>query len=300
MPFKLPAEEEGGPLAARDRHRRARQGRRDTPCAGDYVVAARALVVLRQPLDPTAARAAAGAPARVIKQAAQRRRRRAGIVIPLFSIRSVDGGWGLGEIPDLPHVRHLGGPGRLLGAAAPARQRGRRRRSQPLRGAARRSRSTRSTCRSTPARTSRQPAAARRCPTGSRGRIDGGRGDRALVDWPAVRDAEARRHRARVRTLPARRVAAAVAARASTCRRSCRANRAWLDDYALFTVLHAEQQAQLARLAGAAPRSRSGRDRGGPARARATSCSRAQWVQWQLDLQWRRARREASARRRRA
>ena len=78
----------GRRLAARDRHRRAPTRPRDTPCAGDYVVAARALVVLRQPLDPTAARAAAGAPARVIKKEAQRRRRRAGVVIPLFSIRS--------------------------------------------------------------------------------------------------------------------------------------------------------------------------------------------------------------------
>ena len=67
---------------------------------GDYEVAPRALVVLRQPLDPTAAREAAGAPARVIKKEAQRRRRRAGVVIPLFSIRSASG-WGLGEIPDL-------------------------------------------------------------------------------------------------------------------------------------------------------------------------------------------------------
>jgi 4-alpha-glucanotransferase len=69
-------------------------------CAGDYKMTARSLVVLRQPLPPKVAREAVTAPARVGKREAARRRRRAGVVVPLFSIRS-SSGWGLGEVPDV-------------------------------------------------------------------------------------------------------------------------------------------------------------------------------------------------------
>jgi glycogen operon protein len=71
-------------------------------CVGDYKMTARSLVALRQPLPPKVAREAAVAPARVGKREAARRRRRAGVVIPLFSIRSsASSGWGLGEVPDV-------------------------------------------------------------------------------------------------------------------------------------------------------------------------------------------------------
>ncbi len=56
--------------------------------------------MLRRPLDEKTLREAATAPVRVAKKQAERRRRRAGVVIPLFSIRSKSG-WGVGEIGDL-------------------------------------------------------------------------------------------------------------------------------------------------------------------------------------------------------
>jgi glycogen operon protein len=70
------------------------------PVAREYQVAGHGLVLLRQPLEAQVARAAAEAPVRQAKLEAQRRRRRAGVLMPLFSIRTASG-WGLGEIPDL-------------------------------------------------------------------------------------------------------------------------------------------------------------------------------------------------------
>ncbi len=287
--FKLPAEEEGGgwlleiDTAAPDRPT-------DTPCTGDYEVAARAMVVLRQPLDARAARAAAGAPARVIKQAAQRRRRRAGVVIPLFSIRSTTG-WGLGEIPDL--ARFAGWAGRagfsvlqLLPVAAASE-------ADPSPYAATSAFALDpvylglDACEdfiaaggraALPDGLTEQPAAAALAP---------------LVDWPVVRTLkragvalafnrflrdEWRRQSGRARHLSA----------------FIRANRDWLDDYALFAVLHAKFGAGWQDW----PVGERDRDPGAIAavrRAHADDLLREQWLQWQLDLQWRQARREASA-----
>src|SRR5438477_6785604 len=69
--------------------------------SGEYTVAGRALVTFRQPLTPEVARDAAAAPARAARKEIERRRRRAGVMVPLFSIRT-DSGWGLGEIGDIP------------------------------------------------------------------------------------------------------------------------------------------------------------------------------------------------------
>jgi glycogen operon protein len=67
---------------------------------GEYKMMARSLVVMRQPLEAAAVREAATAPARAVRREAARRRRRAGVLVPLFSIRT-SAGWGLGEVPDL-------------------------------------------------------------------------------------------------------------------------------------------------------------------------------------------------------
>src|SRR3569623_1441409 len=105
--FKLPGEGAGGTwmvqLDTADPDKAA-----DTQCQGVFTVTGRGLVVLRQPLEAQAARAAAAAPARAAQRAAQRRRRRAGLILPLFSLRS-DGGWGIGEIPDLPRFAEWAG-----------------------------------------------------------------------------------------------------------------------------------------------------------------------------------------------
>ena len=71
-------------------------------------------------------------------------------------------------------------------------------------------------------------------------------------------------------------------------------HRSWLDDYALFVVLHE----RFGRAWFGWPQRLRNREPAALAAARAEhqeSILRAQWLQWQLDLQWRRARREASA-----
>jgi glycogen operon protein len=77
-------------------------------CSGTYEMAPRSLVVLRQPLEAQAAQDAVAAPERVVRREAQRRRRRAGVVIPLYSIRS-SSGWGTGEVPDLARFAEWAG-----------------------------------------------------------------------------------------------------------------------------------------------------------------------------------------------
>ena len=112
----------------------------------------------------------------------------------------------------------------------------------------------------------------------------------------AVRALKRAGDRAGVRALPARRVAASSRPRAQPpLGVHARANRDWLDDYALFAVLHAKSAPGLARLAGRRARARSGRRSPTLRREHADALLREQWLQWQLDLQWRQARREASA-----
>ena len=98
--FQLPGGG-GARLAVRDRHRPAAEaGRRGLQRRISRWRRAR-LALFRQPLDQELARDAAAAPARVARREMQQRRRRAGVVIPLFSIRSPSQ-WGLGEIADIP------------------------------------------------------------------------------------------------------------------------------------------------------------------------------------------------------
>jgi isoamylase len=261
-----------------------------TACSGDYEVGPRSLVLFRQPLDAQAAREAKAAPARVLHREAQRRRRRAGVVIPLFSIRSPSG-WGLGEIPDIPRfaawaqaagfsviqllpVNEVSGADPSPYAALSAfaldpvylsfdacedfeRAGGRDALSPELRAALEMAASA------------------------------------SLVDWASVR--------------ALKREAAAIAfdrfqrdewqkqtPRANQFSAFMRSTRSWLDDYALFSVLHDEfgkswldwppnlRDRDAAAIAGARERHQE-------------ALLRTKWLQWQLDLQWRRARREASA-----
>ena len=269
IPFKLPAEEEGGgwlleiDTDALDKPRRhAVRGRiRGRGArAGGAAPAAR-----------SDGRARGGGRARPGHQeggaaaAAARRDHHPPVFDPVV------GRLGAGRDPRSAAVRHLGGPRRLLGPAALARQRGQRRRSQPLRGQLRvRARPDLPFARSLRGlRGSRRPRGVAGRPRRAHRRSETIRG-RRLADRPR---AEARRHRARIRTLPARRVAPAIAARPAPVRVHPRqplvAGRS-------LSVHRAARRtaAQLARLAGPAPRSGSGRDRGGPARARRRAARR--------------------------
>ena len=98
--FQLPSEGGTSWLLEIDTGDPARES--DATFSGEYEVGGRALVMFRQPLEATVAREAAMAPERLARAEGQRRRRRAGILVPLFSIRSQQG-WGLGEIADIPH-----------------------------------------------------------------------------------------------------------------------------------------------------------------------------------------------------
>ena len=160
------------------------------------------------------------------------------------------GGWA--RSPTCRQFATLGGARRLLGAAAPAGQRGQRRRSQPLRGqlgvrarprlpVARSLRGLRG--RRRPRGAARRARRAHRRPRNDPSRSSTGGAVRALKR-AGIALAFERFLRDEWRP--------AVAARPAPVRVHRAPTASWLDDHALFTVLHAEQRRELARLAGAA------------------------------------------------
>jgi len=286
--FKLPAEEEGGGwLLELDTAQPDKP--RDTACAGEYEVAPRALVVLRQPLDAIAARAAAGAPARVIKKQAQRRRRRAGVVVPLFSMRSERGG-GIGEITDVPNfARWAGRAGFQVLQLLPVNAVND---VDPSPYAASSAFALDPVYLSLDACEDFAAAGGRDAlPARTRERIESAnRAD--TVDWTTVRALKGEgialafarflRDEWRPQTERGRQFGAYM-----------RTHRHWLDEYALFAVLHDQQRRSWLDW----PSPLRDRDPGAIAsvrRAHGEALLRAQWVQWQLELQWRQARRQAS------
>ena len=153
-----------------------------TPVPVEYEVGARARwLMFRQPLDRDLAREAATAPARIARarDAAAAPARRSGAFRCSRSAPPL--GWGLGEIADIPRFADWAGqagfsvlqllPVNEVPAAMPART-----------PRCRRSRSIRSICRWTAARTSSRPGGARRSRPGSRRRA-GGLASAPLVDW---------------------------------------------------------------------------------------------------------------------
>jgi glycogen operon protein len=287
--FKLPAEVEGGPwlleLDTGDPDKPA-----GTPCAGAYEVAGRALAVLRQPLDQTVAREAAAAPARVVKKEAQRRRRRAGILVPLFSIRSGSDG-GIGDIPDI--ARFAGWANRAgfsvlellpvnhASAADPSPY-------APLSAFA-----LDPVYLSLDACEDFAAAGGRNAlPDEIKQRIAAAAASPG-VDWGAVRAAKnAGIAVAFDRFLRDEWRGSSTRARQLTS--FMRANRDWLDDYALFWVLHQKVGKSWLEW----PRGAREREPGTMAalrREHANDLLREAWLQWQLDRQWRQARRDASA-----
>jgi glycogen operon protein len=285
--FQLPSE--GGPqwLLELDTADPAKAA--DTPCAGSYQVPGRAMVVLRQPLDQKVAREAAAAPARAARREAQRRQRRAGIVVPLFSIRS-GSGWGLGEIADLPRFAAWAArAGFSVLQLLPVNQ---------VSGADASPYAAISAFALEPAYLSLDTcedfvAAGGRATLGdeARARLEALR-DASLVDWPAVRAVK----RAGIDLAFARFLRdewARGSARARALAAFMRDNRAWIDDYALFVTCHERFGAGWLDW----PAPMRDREPGAINAAREEhrdALLKAKWLQWQLDLQWRQARREAS------
>jgi glycogen operon protein len=258
--------------------------------SGEYELGARALAVFRQPLDAEAARQAREAPARVLHRETQRRRRRAGVVIPLFSIRSPSG-WGLGEIPDIPRFADWArGAGFSVIQLLPVNEVSG---ADPSPYAALSAFALDPVYLSLDACPDFQAVGGRETLSAeSRARLDAASSAR-FVDWGAVRAVKREAF-----TLAFERFLneewKKKTGRAAELAAFMRDHRAWLDDYALFSVLHDEHAKSWLDW----PAALRDRDPGAIAQARERhrdALLRAKWLQWQLDLQWRRARREASA-----
>ena len=286
--FQFPAEAGPGWLFEVDTA--APQKPAGAACAGEYQVAPRALALFRQPLDQELARDAAAAPARVARREMQQRRRRAGVVIPLFSIRSASQ-WGVGEIADIPKFADWASqagfsvlqllpvnevssvdasPYTALSAFA----------LDPvylsLEG-----------CEDFVAAGGREALSA-----GSRDKL-AALGSAPLVDWTAARELKSEGI-----TLAFRRFLrdewTRDTARARQLAAFSKANRHWLDDYALFSVWHAQfGRGWFDWPSG--PRDRNPHALNEARREHHDAILRTKWAQWQLDLQWRNARRGASA-----
>ncbi len=260
-----------------------------TACSGEYEVAARSVVVMRQPLEAEARRQAATAPARAQRSEIQRRRRRAGIVIPLFSIRSGEG-WGIGEIADIPRfaawarragfsVLQLLPVNEASGADA-----------SPYAAA--------SAFALDPAYLSLDScedfvAAGGRSALSpdARARLDAATSAK-LVDWNAVRELK----REGVRLAFAaflRNDWEKQTPRARELSAFMKQNRAWLDDYALYRVWHDQFQKSWTEWP-TGPRERDPATIDKAREEHGEALLRTKWVQWQLNSQWKKARREAS------
>ena len=194
----------------------------------------------------------------------------------------------------LPRFATLGGQGRLLGAAALARQRGGRPAIPAPTPPARRSRSIRPTCRSTRcedfAAAGGREALARRPRADARGAEDA----RARSTGRGVRALKHAGHRARVRRFLRDEWRPRTSRAPRSWPRSCSDNRVVAGRLRAFHRAARRSCRSLAGLAAAAcaiaPRTRSRRCAG----EHGDALLRKAWLQWQLDLQWRRARREAS------
>ena len=223
--------------------------------------AARALALFRQPLDQELARDAAAAPARVARREMQQRRRRAGVVIPLFSIRSPSQ-WGLGDIADIPKFADWASQaGFSVLQLLPVNE---------VSGADASPYAALSAFALDPVYLSLEGCEDFLAAGGRDALSDGSRAKLAelaaapLVDWTAARALKNEGI-----TLAFRRFLrdewTRDTARARQLTAYMTGNRLWLDDYALFSVWHAQFGGGVVRLAERAPRSRPARpQRGAP------------------------------------
>jgi len=224
------------------------------------------------------------------KSLTQLRRRRAGVVIPLFSIRT-ESGWGLGEVSDIPRFAawaHAAGfsvlqllPVNAVSGADPS----------PYAAASAFALEplylSLDDCEDFSAiggRAALAPAARERLDQAVRS---------PLVDWPAIR-AVKREAMSLAFDRFMREEWQKQRPRAAELAAFVEANRGWLDDYALFAVLHDQFEKSWLDWPAAL------RDR----RPEALEAAREQnrdavlfneWTQWQLDRQWRQARDGAGA-----
>jgi glycogen operon protein len=257
--------------------------------SGEYEVGPRSLALFRQPLPADLRREAAAAPSRVARQERQRRRRRAGVVLPLFSMRS-QSDWGVGDISDVPRFAEWAArAGYSLWQLLPVNE---------ANGADRSPYAAVSAFALDPVYLAPEAcedfvAAGGKEALGdeARRRLEEASAAR-LVDWAAVTSLKRQaadlafgrflRDEWKTKSARSRQLVTFIGE-----------HRSWLDDYALFVVLHERFNREWL----AWPQRLRNREPAALAAARAEhrdGILRAQWLQWQLDVQWRRARREAS------
>jgi glycogen operon protein len=258
--------------------------------SGAYEVGPRSLALFRQPLPAEVAREAVAAPSRVQRQQRQRRRRRAGVTLPLFSMRS-QASWGVGDIADIPRFAGWAAKaGYSILQLLPVNQANAADRSPYAAASA----FALDPVYLAPEECEDFAAAGGRKALGDdlERRLEALAGT-PTVDWNAVSAVKDRviglafdrflRDEWNKKSARARQLAGFI-----------KDHRSWLDDYALFAVLHERFGKGWLEW----PKPLRERERAAIAAARAEhhdAILRAEWVQWQLDLQWHRARREASA-----
>jgi isoamylase len=264
----------------------------DTAVRGTYTVEARALALLRQPAVDVSKTAEVRVPraeeAQVEMVAPPPSSRRSGVLIPLFSVRSKVS-WGCGDISDIPGFASWAeGAGLSVIQLLPVNE---------VCGADASPYAAASAFALDPvflgldACEDFQAAGGREAlPADARAALEAV-SSAPLVDWPRVRALKQAASRLafdhfvrlewRTRTRRAQELAAFQAR-----------HRAWLDDYALFAVLHERLGKSWLdwpeRL-----RSRTPNGIAAVRRERGEDLLHKAWQQWQLDLQWRRARAEA-------
>ncbi len=218
--------------------------------------------------------------------------RQAGVLLPLFSIRTPSG-WGLGEIPDLvPFARWAASAGLSVLQVLPVNEASRGQQSPYAALSA----------------FALDPVYAA---LGSMEDFDAAGGLDALspedretvaalqaapgVRWEAVRAVKARALEVAFRAF-LERDWKRRGERARQLERYMREHASWLDDYALFVALHDDRHGGRSWTEWEEPLAR--RDPAALAAARAELSERILyrcWLQWQLDLQWHAARRAANA-----
>jgi isoamylase len=286
--FRLPDEANGPWLLALDTNDVPKP--REVPCNGSYKVEARSMVMLRRPLDEKTIKAAAAAPRREERNQSERRRRRAGILVPLFSLRSSKD-WGVGDIADLPKFAEWSGKAgfsviQLLPVHPPSGPD-----ASPYSPAS--SFALDPVYLSLDACDDFKEAGGRdELPAEIKEKL-ASMSSAGSVDWPNVRAVKM----AGIRLAFSRFLRdewSKDTARARRLSEFMRDHRIWLDDFALFSTWHDEYQKGWLDW----PWQARERDPGSIAtwrRQKRDEILMANWVQWQLDEQWRQARRAVNA-----
>jgi len=256
---------------------------------GEYRLQARSLGIFRRPLAPELKRNAAIAPARAAERANRRQRRRAGVVVPLFALRSRED-WGVGGIGDIPRfAKWAAQAGFSVMQFLPVNETS----DGDFSPYAAVSAFALDPVYLAPEKCEDFVAAGGReaLPAEAQELLKSVGAPSSQIDWP-----KARKIKEAVIEVAFQRFLkeewSKKTGRAQLLNVFIQDQRSWLDDHALFVVLHRKYRKSWLDWP------RGARDRAATAMAeirrnQAMDLLRVNWVQWQLDLQWRAARHAA-------